>query len=93
LVRNVLAPAGHAAWTGLVCAGLWRARAHPSSRTIVEAVGAFILAVGLHATWDAASSGLVLIVVGVISFGLLAARLVVASSQLEPARARAQRSP
>jgi RsiW-degrading membrane proteinase PrsW (M82 family) len=29
IVGGVLSPAGHAAWTGLVCAALWRARLRP----------------------------------------------------------------
>src|SRR3954453_788710 len=32
-VRGVLSPAGHGAWTGLVCAALWRARARPTRMT------------------------------------------------------------
>jgi RsiW-degrading membrane proteinase PrsW (M82 family) len=52
LVRGLLSPAGHAAWTGLVCSVIWRerARGHPIlNRTVI---GTFALVVILHALWD-----------------------------------------
>jgi RsiW-degrading membrane proteinase PrsW (M82 family) len=53
LVRGLLSPAGHAAWTGLICATLWRERARLGRPVINRAVvGAFALAVVLHALWD-----------------------------------------
>ena len=53
LVRGLLSPAGHAAWTGLICAVLWRERARLGRPVINRAVvGAFALAVVLHALWD-----------------------------------------
>jgi len=32
LLRGLTSPAGHAAWTGIVCAVLWRERAKPATR-------------------------------------------------------------
>lgn len=53
LVRGLLAPAGHAAWTGLVCAVAWRERERAGRPVINRAVvGAFVVAVLLHALWD-----------------------------------------
>ncbi len=53
LVRGLLSPAGHAAWTGLVCAVLWRERAKAGRFVLNWAVfGAFAAAVLLHALWD-----------------------------------------
>ncbi len=53
LVRGLLSPAGHAAWTGLVCAVLWRERAKTGRFVVNRAVfGAFAAAVLLHALWD-----------------------------------------
>ena len=53
LVRGLLSPAGHAAWTGLVCAVLWRERLRAGRATINGRVaGAFVTAVVLHALWD-----------------------------------------
>jgi RsiW-degrading membrane proteinase PrsW (M82 family) len=53
LVRGLLSPAGHATWTGLICAVLWRERARAGHAVINRAVvGAFLAAVVLHALWD-----------------------------------------
>ncbi|APV43416.1 Protease prsW family protein [Dehalogenimonas formicexedens] len=57
LVRGLLAPAGHGAWTGIICAVLWRERARAGKVTInAWVIGAFILAVVLHAAWDIVNS-------------------------------------
>jgi RsiW-degrading membrane proteinase PrsW (M82 family) len=53
LVRGLMSPAGHAAWTGLVCAVLWRERLKAGHATFNWRVGgAFATAVTLHALWD-----------------------------------------
>lgn len=53
LARGLLSPAGHAAWTGLVCAVLWRERLRVGRATVsVKVAGAFATAVVLHALWD-----------------------------------------
>lgn len=53
LVRGLLSPAGHAAWTGLVCAVLWRERLRVGRATVnARVAGAFVTAVVLHALWD-----------------------------------------
>ena len=54
IARGLTSPAGHAAWTGLVCAVLWRERAK-AGRAVVngKVVGAFATAVILHVLWDA----------------------------------------
>jgi RsiW-degrading membrane proteinase PrsW (M82 family) len=53
LVRGLLSPAGHAAWTGLVCAVLWRERQKAGHFVLNPAVlGAFAAAALLHALWD-----------------------------------------
>ena len=51
--RGLFAPAGHAAWTGLVCAVLWRERER-AGRAVInrKVIGAFLTAVTLHALWD-----------------------------------------
>ena len=57
LVRGLLSPVGHAAWTGYVCAVIWleRERAHRliPNRTVLTA---FIVVVLLHTSWDAFGS-------------------------------------
>lgn len=57
LVRGLTSPAGHAAWTGLVCAVLWRERLK-AGRAVLNGhvVGAFMVAVGLHTLWDVFAS-------------------------------------
>ena len=57
LVRGLLAPAGHGAWTGIICAVLWRERAKAGKITInAWVIGAFVLAVLLHSLWDIVNS-------------------------------------
>lgn len=56
-IRGLLSPAGHAAWTGLVCAVLFRERLR-AGRAVLNRriVGAFVTAVVLHALWDFSNS-------------------------------------
>ena len=75
LVRNLLSPAGHAAWTGLVCAALWRARTDPSPLDKLRFLATFAAAVGLHALWDSSTSRWELLLVALVSCGLLTWRL------------------
>ena len=73
LLRALLSPAGHVAWTGVTTAALWRI---PSARRRGRAVGlfaaAFAASVGLHALWDGSDLWPVRAAVGIISVaGLL----------------------
>ena len=53
LLRGLLSPAGHVAWTGLVCAVLWRERQNAGHALInASVIAAFLLAVALHTAWD-----------------------------------------
>jgi len=52
LTRGFFTPAGHPAWTGLICAVLWKARIKPEPSSAARVMGIFILAVLLHATWN-----------------------------------------
>jgi protease PrsW len=57
LFRGLMSPAGHAAWTGLVCAVLWRERIKAGHWVFNWRVGgAFATAVILHALWDTVAS-------------------------------------
>jgi protease PrsW len=71
LVRGLLSPAGHAAWTGLTCWGLWMLAVEPSGRRLLAFAGLFALAVALHTTWDSLGGRVTYAVVGAISIGLL----------------------
>ena len=56
LIRGLLSPSGHAAWTGFVCAALWRHRqltGHPFGLSVI---GAFLVAIVLHSLWDIVGS-------------------------------------
>jgi RsiW-degrading membrane proteinase PrsW (M82 family) len=89
LLRGLVSPVGHAAWTGLVCAVIWRARQRAGHTTLnLAMVAAFLAAVLLHASWDAFGSltsrlsitwvgfeFLGLIVVGAVSLVLLIWRM------------------
>lgn len=82
LIRGLLSPVGHAAWTGLVCAVLWRQREKKGNTFHPLVFGTFVLAVVLHAVWDiTGSSNQVFInylgysVIGAVSLTLLILRL------------------
>ena len=89
LVRALIAPVGHGAWTGFVCAVLWKERNRAGRRILNWRVaGAFLVAVLLHTAWNAAGAltgltgiswigyGIIgLIVVGAVSLLLLIQRM------------------
>ena len=52
LTRGLLSPSGHAAWTGFVCAVLWRQRQKTGKWFGWPVLGAYVLAIVLHAVWD-----------------------------------------
>jgi RsiW-degrading membrane proteinase PrsW (M82 family) len=72
LLRGVLSPAGHMAWTGVAAAALYAAAATRGRREILRFVGAFAVAVVLHTLWDSQDSLVGTAVVAVASLGLLA---------------------
>jgi RsiW-degrading membrane proteinase PrsW (M82 family) len=72
LLRALLSPASHIAWTGLTAAALWRIpTARRRGRAVGLAVAAFVLAVVLHATWDSSTGVPVHIAVAALSITLL----------------------
>ena len=72
LLRALLAPAGHVAWTGLSMGAIGRIRgASHHARAILVAIGVFVAVVILHAVWDASSSSFIRIGVALMSFGAL----------------------
>jgi RsiW-degrading membrane proteinase PrsW (M82 family) len=73
LLRGLLSPAAHMAWTGLIAAALWEAAAcRWQARALLRFVLVYLVAVGLHTTWDTVHSGVVYIVLACIGLGLLA---------------------
>jgi protease PrsW len=72
LLRGVLSPAGHAAWTGLAAGALWWAHAQRwRLRGLFTAVGTFVLVVFLHALWDTIHAWHSYLIIGAVSFALL----------------------
>jgi RsiW-degrading membrane proteinase PrsW (M82 family) len=73
---------GHAAWTGLVCAVLWRQREKTQKPFSALVLFSFIVAVVFHAVWDIAGTAHSLVVtylgyigIGIVSLTLLILRL------------------
>ncbi len=55
--RGLLSPAGHAAWTGLVCSILWRERLKAGKIQFNwQVLRTFIISILLHALWDTLQS-------------------------------------
>jgi RsiW-degrading membrane proteinase PrsW (M82 family) len=76
MLRALLAPASHVAWTGVVAAALWR-MGDPSRKFRWSLlIGAFVAAIALHTTWDATSSPEVQLGVAVISLSVLVVAVV-----------------
>ena len=74
LLRGLLSPAAHMAWTGLTAAALWEAAARRwQARAVLGFVLVYLVAVGLHTTWDTVHTRVAYIVLACIGFGLLAA--------------------
>jgi RsiW-degrading membrane proteinase PrsW (M82 family) len=56
-IRGLLSPAGHAAWTGFICAILWRERNRKGKIAInIVVLGSFVIAFILHGLWDIVNS-------------------------------------
>jgi RsiW-degrading membrane proteinase PrsW (M82 family) len=91
LLRGLVSPVGHAAWTGLVCAALWRAfRAPPGARRWLAPAAAFAVAVCLHALWDSIESLDAHVVLGLVSGALLVTQIRLV---MRPSRPRVERGP
>jgi protease PrsW len=72
LLRALLSPAGHVAWTGLTAAALWSIPgARRKGLAVLRAVGVFLAAVLLHAAWDGFPSLWMHLIVGGISLTAL----------------------
>jgi protease PrsW len=87
--RGLTSPAGHAAWTGLVCAVLWRERLR-AGHTVLngKVVAAFATAVVLHALWDTLNLLRGVTFVGLLGVELLSLLVAVVSLALLIGRVR-----
>jgi RsiW-degrading membrane proteinase PrsW (M82 family) len=72
LLRGVLSPAAHMAWTGVAAAALWRAAERGSRpRKIGALVAVFVVVVALHTAWDSIATPAGFLVIAAISLTLL----------------------
>lgn len=92
LARGLTSPAGHMAWTGLVCAVLWRQRLRRGRPTLGWRVGgAFLTAVVLHALWDTFASVRSATFIGFLSIEVLSLLVALVSITLLIRRVREAR--
>ncbi|NUO45302.1 MAG: PrsW family intramembrane metalloprotease [Streptomyces sp.] len=72
VVRGLLSPAAHMAWTGLTSAALWSAAAHHwRRRSVGVLVLVYAVAVGLHTAWDSFDDDTAYAVLAAVSLSLL----------------------
>jgi protease PrsW len=72
LLRGILSPAAHMAWTGLSAAALWEAsRRGWHTGALGRFLLVYALVVALHTTWDSVGSTPVYAVLAAVSLGLL----------------------
>ena len=72
LLRGIMSPAGHMAWTGISATALYAAaEAGWSGRRVGGFLGAFVLAVALHTAWDSQESLIGTAIVAVVSLAAL----------------------
>lgn len=72
MLRGLMSPAGHMAWTGITAAALYAIpRAVDRGRAVGRFVLAYVVAVALHACWDSFGGLIPYVVLAVISLGLL----------------------
>ncbi len=72
VLRGLLSPAGHMAWTGAAAAALWTAHAEGwSGRGVRRFVAVFAAVVVLHALWDSAGTFAGYLVIAAGSLALL----------------------
>lgn len=73
LLRGLLSPAGHMAWTGLTATALWYAADRGwRPGAVLRFLAVYAAAVALHSIWDGVGTVAVYAVLAAISLGLLA---------------------
>jgi RsiW-degrading membrane proteinase PrsW (M82 family) len=71
LLRGILAPAGHGAWTGAASAALYLALTSKRLGAWCRFVGIFLVVVAMHSLWDGLDNQWAYAVIGLLSLGLL----------------------
>jgi RsiW-degrading membrane proteinase PrsW (M82 family) len=89
LLRGIMCPAGHMAWTGISATALYAAAESGwSGRRVGGLLGAFVLAVALHTAWDSQKSLIgtaIVAVVSLVALGWTVHRIDVARPTPSPA--------
>ncbi|MET8767370.1 PrsW family intramembrane metalloprotease [Streptomyces sp. NPDC004658] len=69
VVRGLLSPAAHMAWTGLTAAALWSVATarHHRKRAIAVFIAVYAVAVGLHTAWDSFNSDTAYVILAALS--------------------------
>ncbi len=75
LLRGLLSPAAHAAWTGLAASALWRAWDTRTGAAWGEFLLVYLGVSVLHAAWDGIGQWWAYLILSVISLGLVRRRL------------------
>ena len=75
LLRGVLSPAAHAAWTGLSTAALWQAAGTGRARAWLGFLLAYLGVAVLHACWDGIGTWWSYVILSLISLGLVRRRV------------------
>lgn len=72
VLRGILVPAGHVAWTGAICAALWHlVETSHKGRGVLALAISYVGAIVLHTAWDATGSGLLRLAIGLVSVATL----------------------
>jgi RsiW-degrading membrane proteinase PrsW (M82 family) len=72
LLRGLMSPAAHMAWTGLTTAALWWAVSRRwQPKAVLAFLGTFVVSILLHTAWDSFGSNIAYLILSVISLGLL----------------------
>lgn len=92
VLRGILVPAGHVAWTGAICAALWYlVETSHKARGAFALAAAYIGAIVLHTAWDATGGLAPHVAIGLLSVDTLLV-LIIASHRAVVRRERAAAS-
>ncbi|GAA4529558.1 PrsW family intramembrane metalloprotease [Brachybacterium paraconglomeratum] len=79
VLRGILVPAGHVAWTGAICAALWYlVETTHKGRGVLALVVSYAGAIVLHTAWDATTSGILHLLIGLVSVAALVTLTILA---------------
>jgi len=79
LIRGLISPFSHGAWTGIICATLWRRREQTGRNFHPAVLAVFVIAAGLHFAWNLVSSlnGIFFTYMGYVLIGAISLLLLI----------------